>query len=330
MSGRLTGHVFRRTWKTKDGTEKTSWAFAIERGRVDGRRLTPITRGPFKTQKEASAALRDELTARENGTYIEPSRLTVGEWFTEVWVPSLAVAVENGTMRDSTRDLYERMVRLHISPKPFGALPIQALKTKDVTDLFTKLRTVGSPDGRGALGPGSLHNLRTVLHKGMKEAVAEEAVRRNVVALVPPPSRAGDEAEEPPHWAAGELARFLEYVDAVTAGAVVTEKRKSRKGTEYDYYRPTAPDPMLRAAFYLLAYTGMLRGEVCGLRWPQVNLKAGTAEVRGARVMVGGRAARSATKTRRGRRSRRVEPEVIQALHDWRRVQNKQRLRYGH
>src|SRR5450830_748149 len=93
MNGRMTGHVFQRTWETNDGQECHSWAYAIERGRVDGRRLTPLTREPYKTKKDAENALRDELSGRELGTWVEPTRQTVGEWFTDEWVPALTEAV---------------------------------------------------------------------------------------------------------------------------------------------------------------------------------------------------------------------------------------------
>jgi integrase len=253
----------------------------------------------------------------------------VGEWFSQVWLPTLATS----RLRATTRDLYERMVRLHIEPKPFGGLLIQTLRPRDVRELFDRLASEGSPGGRGALGAGSLHNVRTVLHKGLKMAQAEHVVARNVVALVEPPARSqpddDDEDAEPEHWSAEQVAQFLDYVDAVTVTGQVVERRRSRKGTEYVYHRTVAADPMLRALFYLLAYSGMRRGEACGLRWKHVHLDKGTVDIRGARVMVGGRPQQSGAKTRRGWRSLRLDPEVVEALRTWKAAQNKMRLRYG-
>ena len=330
MSGRMTGHVFQRTWKTNEGEKRTSWAYAIERGRLDGRRLTPLTRGPFRTERLASTALRDELGAREAGTWVEPSRQTVGEWFTDEWVPTLVEAEANGRLRATTRDLYERVVRLHVEPKPFGALPMQTLKPKDVRDLFAKLRTEGSPGGRGKLGAGSLHNVRTVLHRGFKQAQAEGVVARNVVALVDPPARTApdDDDGEVEHWTAEQVGEFLDYVDRATLEGTITERRR-RKGKDYQYQRTVAADPMLRAALYLLAYTGMRRGEACGLRWQDVDLVAGTVRVAHARVMVGGQVAGSGPKTRRGRRLLRVDADVVDALKSWKAAQSAARLRFG-
>ena len=327
MNGRMTGHVFQRTWETNDGQECHSWAYAIERGRVDGRRLTPLTRGPFKTQKAAETALRDELNGRESGTWVEPSRQTVGEWFRDEWVPTLAQARLSAT----TRDLYTRTVQLHIAPKPFGELPVQAIRPKDVRDLFAKLEAEGSPGGRGPLGLGSLHNVRTVLHKGMRQAVGEGIVARNVVALVDPPprTRADEEDEpEPEHWTAQQVGQFLDYVDRATLEGTVTERRK-RKDKEYEYTRTVAADPMLRALLYLSTYTGMRRGEACGMRWQNLDLDKGILHIREARVMVGGQPAKAKPKTKRGRRTLRLDPDVIDALKAWRAVQNKMRLRYG-
>lgn len=44
----------------------------------------------------------------------------------------------------------------------------------------------------------------------------------------------------------------------------------------------------LHPAFVLLAMTGMRRGEVCGLRWSDVDLSAGTLTVRNTRTTTGG------------------------------------------
>ncbi len=130
---------------------------------------------------------------------------------------------------------------------------------------------------------------------------------RNVVALVDPPKRTredDDEDPEPMHWTTGQVVEFLDYVDATTREGVVNERR-TRKGKEHEYARNVAADPMLRAVSYLLVYTGMRRGEACGLLWKNVHLDRGVVSVRQAGVMVGGSAARSGTKSRRGRRRRR-------------------------
>src|SRR5450759_903969 len=164
------------------------------------------------------------------------------------WVPALA----QSRLSASTRDLYTRTVRLHVVPKPFGELPIQAIRPKDVRDLFAKLESEGSPGGRGGLGLGSLHNVRTVLHKGLRQAQAEGIVTRNVVALVDPPprTRADEEDEpEPEHWTAQQVGQFLDYVDRATLEGTVTERRK-RKIKEYEYTRTVAAYPMLRALLY--------------------------------------------------------------------------------
>jgi integrase len=108
----------------------------------------------------------------------------------------------------------------------------------------------------------------------------------------------------------------------------VTERRK-RKSKEYEYTRTVAADPMLRALLYLSTYTGMRRGEACGMRWQNVDLDKGILHIREARVMVGGQPAKAKPKTRRGRRTLRLDPDVIDALKAWRAEQNRMRLRYG-
>jgi integrase len=86
---------------------------------------------------------------------------------------------------------------------------------------------------------------------------------------------------------------------------------------------------MQRALWYLAATTGMRRGEVCGLRWEDVDLDAGELAVKSSHVMVGGKVVESAPKTKRGRRVIALDPATIDVLRAWRRQQRRERLRYG-
>ncbi len=83
------------------------------------------------------------------------------------------------------------------------------------------------------------------------------------------------------------------------------------------------------ALWYTAALTGMRRGEVCGLRWSDLDLKAGTASVQRARVIVGGEVAVSPPKTARGRRVVALDDGTVAQLHRWKKVQAAQKLERG-
>ena len=72
----------------------------------------------------------------------------------------------------------------------------------------------------------------------------------------------------------------------------------------------------------------MRRGEVCGLRWSDVDLAEGTASVQRARVMVDGAVQVSSPKTARGRRVVSLDPLVVAELRRWRATQLEEFMRY--
>jgi integrase len=310
VNGRLTGRVRERRWETKDG-QQSSWEYIVNM------HPKPVTRSGFRLKSHARAALDDELEARRNGTWVEPSDQTLAQFLNYEWLP----AVE-ADKRDITYDLYARMVRPHIVPH-LGDLPLQSIRSKDVRDLSKTLKTKGSEGGHGPLGRSFIHNVHTTLHGALAFAVAEEKLRRNVADNTEP-KRSDEDGGEVEFWTPGQVGASLDRVDLATSEHVETEERK-RKGKSYTHQRKVAVDPMQRALLYTFVATGARRGEVCGLRWKDVDLVGGTVTVRKTRVMVNGAVKRSLPKTRRGRRILYVDPETVDALRAWQAAQAKER-----
>jgi acetyltransferase-like isoleucine patch superfamily enzyme len=63
--------------------------------------------------------------------------------------------------------------------------------------------------------------------------------------------------------------------------------------------------------------TGQRRGEVCGVRWPSIDLDRGVQSIRESRVVVDGRAQDGRVKTDDSARQNSLDPETVQALRDW-------------
>ncbi len=323
----LTGFVRQRRWETPDGEERHSWEYVIELGKVAGERQRP-TRGGFRTKQAASTALRKELEARETGTYAKATRESFADYVNEKWLPMI-----EAKRRPTTHDLYARMMRLHVLPV-LGAVPLQDVRPVDVEALYLA-RAKTSKDGkRAALGARSLHNVATVVHGALRQAHRWELVPRNAAAGITPP--AGPERVdegEPVHWTTEQVAAFLDHVDAACCVDRTIEEKRTRKGrggvgtTQYTYRRHVAADPMQRALWYVLATTGMRRGEACGLHWSDLDEAEGLLTVRRSRVSAGGKTVESAPKTKRGRRRLALDPATIEVLKDWHRAQRRERIR---
>jgi integrase len=247
--------------------------------------------GGFKTKREAKAAEAEALRRIRDGVFVEPSRLTVGAYLTEMWLPSIASQV-----RPTTLGGYRHNVRAYVVPR-LGDIPLQRLTTARVGAFYGELVSSGGKGGR-RLSPKTVRYVHTTLRRALRDAVADGLVVRNVAAHARPPRARRVEMQT---WTAAEVGSFL---------ASVREDR-------------------LYVAWLLLATLGIRRGELLGLRWIDVDLTRGRVAIRQTLVMVDGKPAMAEPKTAKGRRSLMLAPEVLEALRAHRAHQAAERLSWG-
>ena len=85
---------------------------------------------------------------------MEPSRLTVGAYLAEMWLPSMASQV-----RATTLGGYRHNVRAYIVPS-LGDVPLQRLTTARVGALYGELMASGGQGGR-PLSPKTVRYVHT-------------------------------------------------------------------------------------------------------------------------------------------------------------------------
>jgi integrase len=247
--------------------------------------------GGFKTKREAKAAEAEALRRIRDGVFVEPSRLTVGVYLTEMWLPSMVSQV-----RATTLGGYRHNVRAYIVPR-LGDISLQRLTTARVGAFYGELVTSGGKGGR-PLSPKTVRYVHTTLRRALRDAMADGLVIRNVAAQARPPRARRVEMHT---WTAAEVGTFL---------ASVREDR-------------------LYAAWLLLATLGLRRGELLGLRWPDVDLTTGRIAIRNTLVMVDGKPAMAEPKTAKGHRSLTLAPQVLEAVRTHRAHQAAERLSWG-
>jgi integrase len=133
------------------------------------------------------------------------------------------------------------------------------------------------------LAPKTVRNIHVMLHKALADAASWQYVTVNVAEHAQPPRLS---RPTPAFWTPEQLRRFL-----VGAG-----------------------DDRFFALFLLATTTGMRRAELCGLRWSDVDLAAGTAAISATRVVVEGRSEGSDGKTANSRRLLALDPVSVEAL----------------
>lgn len=132
----------------------------------------------------------------------------------------------------STWDQYEVVVRLFLKPG-LGSHPMKQLTVPMLQAYFNELLA-------GGVSKSRVKGIRTVLSGALTRAQREEVVYRNVARLVELPKR---QRKAISTWTADEARAFL----------LATANHR------------------LHAAFVLLVFYGMRRGEVLGLRWCDVD-----------------------------------------------------------
>ena len=197
-----------------------------------------VSKGGFRTKREAQQALNEALARLRDGTFVQPSQRTLGSFLLEEWLQ----AVRPPRVRPSTWESYRMNAETHIVPA-LGHVPLQRLTRAQLTAFYRFLLDHGHRGG-GGLAAKTVRNIHGELHAALRDAVRWGHVARNVAASADLPKGMTPEMHV---WSPEQLRTFLDH---------------ARK------------DP-LYAAWLLFATTGMRRGEVAGLRWPDVDLEAG-------------------------------------------------------
>ena len=142
------------------------WEAQITLG-IDPGTGKPIRKSFYgKTQREARLKLTQAVAALDEGTYTEPSKITVKQWM-ETWLAEYTCDV-----KDSTRISYRQHMNNHIIPA-LGAVKLSDLTPAACQKFINDLTRVKG------LSPKTVKNVHGVLHHALKQAVRLGYVRMN-------------------------------------------------------------------------------------------------------------------------------------------------------
>jgi hypothetical protein len=94
-----------------------------------------VRKGGFATEREARTALNDALASLDRGTFVEPSRLTVGQYLDQ-WLEG------KGRLRASTKRSYGEHIDLYLRPG-LGHLRLTDLREIDIERLYNAMAQLG-------------------------------------------------------------------------------------------------------------------------------------------------------------------------------------------
>jgi len=161
----------------RDGIRKRgdAWEFAISLGRDETGKYPRKYYTVRGTRADAERKRREILHQLDEGTFVDPDRVTLGEYMDD-WVRQC----EAKGLSPSTIEGYKSIVRAHVKPK-LGKVRLQKLTPSQVERLYDDLLDAG-------LSARSVLGTHRALHSALKRAVRLRLVPRNVTDAVEPPS----------------------------------------------------------------------------------------------------------------------------------------------
>jgi integrase len=272
-----------------------SWEIKFEAGRdpVIGKRKTRYV--TIKGNKKAAQQeLRRLLGTLDEGSYVDPSKLTVAEHVrarVTQWEAS-------GKISTKTAERYSELIENQIVPH-LGTQQLQKLRPAEIENWHTTLRTSGRKDGKGGISARTVGHAHRVLSKALREAVRHALVAKNVAAEEGAPQVDGEEIVILTNDQIKELLTKL-VGQSIYCRAIVS------------------------------LFTGIRRGETLALRWPNTDLDAKVIRVREALEETKAHGIRfKKAKTKNGRRDITIPDIVVEALREHRRPQLELRIALG-
>jgi len=217
--------TIRKKTVTKGGKSYTYWEARYTLGfdQMTGKQIQRSITG--KTQKEVAQKLREITVELDQGTYQEPTKMTLGEWL-EIWLKDYSV-----NLKPMTQQTYSEQIQNHIKPE-LGRIKLKDLKTHMIQRFYNSLAT-----GEKPLAAKTIKNIHGVLHRALNQAVSNNLIRVNpaTACVLPKVQKPEIKPLEP-----GEIYRILQeakeddYQNLVTVALFTGMRQGELLGLSWD------------------------------------------------------------------------------------------------
>jgi len=188
-----------------------------------------------KPKEEVAKALNKALYELDNGVYVEPNKIKLTVWL-DTWLKEYKA----NSLKPSTYESYERVIRLYIKPA-MGKHNLKDIRPDELQTLLNKMT-------RDGLSARTVKYTNQIFHSALKQAIKNGILLKNVAEMVSLPKGAKREMRV---LTKDEQDTFLKYL----------------KGQRYEF------------VFMFCLSTGLRVGELLGLRWQDVDFKKGTIKI---------------------------------------------------
>ena len=245
---------------------------------------SPMYKSAFaKTQRSALKELHRLLDLYCDVDLTEECRMTLGEWM-DKWLDEYMIFAVRETTLEAYRTLSNNQIKRFLGEKQLAYLT-----TADVQKFYNKIKKEGRvkphPIQGYELSDSVVRKVHMLLHEALDMAVKERLIAKNPTngTTIPKCNYAEKQV-----LCDSQLDAFLDMI-----------KREEYWGD----------------LFYVEVMTGLRRGEICGLKWSDIDFGANTLRVqRSVSVKRGGGILIGETKTDTGTRTIVMPPSVADTL----------------
>ena len=235
--------------KRKDGSWEARYCIGTDPG--TGKVIRKSVYG--KTQKEVREKLRKATSQIDEGSYFEPTKLSLGAWL-DMWLKEYT-----GDKKYLTVKHYAAQCETHIKPA-LGAVKLGKLTAPQIQSFYNELgktglevRTKDKKTGkvtisREPLATKSIRNIHGVLTKALSTAVSVGYIRENPA-------------------------------DRVTLPRVEKKEIHPLTDDQVTAFFKAAADDEFCYLLQIIPFTGLRESEVMGLTWDCIDFRAGTIKI---------------------------------------------------
>lgn len=228
------------------------------------------------SEKDAQNVLVQRLADVAKGIITEQGQQTFN-WLADEYLAASTTRVEATSLA-----WYKRTLEHHIRPS-LGKMRIAAIRSIDVQDTLNSARKLSKRNRGKPLSARSSQNILVTIRAVLRWGVKMGMIARNVADAIDVPKSDSCEIE----------GLSLDDVRGLLAASVGTD---------------------LEAIIAFAIGTGLRRGEMCALRWGDIDLDSGQYSVRQSAAMLDGKVIIKSPKSKRSRRTDVLPPFVVAVL----------------
>ena len=222
---------------------KNSWrlVFDLDRDHTGRRRQKVVA---FKgSKRNAEIELARLISELENGGFVEPQTLTLGDYL-ERWLDSQKAS----SVSAKTFERYDEICRMHLVPN-LGSNRLQKLQPMQIQSYYSEAHKNGRLNGKGGLSARTVLHHHRILRQALQQAVRWRLISINPADAVKPPKPVRKEMET---LSDDDTAKLLNGFQ------------------DTNYFVPVL----------IAVTTGLRQGEILALRWGDIDFEKRSLSVR--------------------------------------------------